>query len=116
MVVHGLTIIDTHLNYRYRSVGIQMFYHAPAAMIQSPFLIQSYLGVVEEVCCFAGQSRTARRRILYIEQFFREASKIVYGFRMFHSSYEGPARKPVSGYTQYGIGSRHRLSDALPFL
>jgi len=66
LILGRAAVVQTHLDYRNIGSRVQMFNNAPAAVIESPFLIQSDICFLNIVFYFTCQLGTARCRILHI--------------------------------------------------
>ncbi len=67
LILSILIIIETHLNYRYRSVRIHLTEHTPCAMIKAPFFIRFNFCAINRGLHLHGKFRTSGRRILHVK-------------------------------------------------
>src|SRR3989442_2875060 len=79
-------------------------------------MVELRLDGVEALAAGLGEPRVARRWILDVEQFLREAVEVVDRLRLFHRGHRGAARVPVRRDAQDRLRSWNGLAEFPPSL
>jgi hypothetical protein len=92
--------VQAQLHDRHVCIREQVREHRPAAVIESPVLIQLYAYRRKQFAHARGQQRAAGRRVLNLEQRLREAAEVVNGARLVHGGDGRAARHPMGGHRE----------------